>query len=467
LKLPKTSLSRVKMAAAVSHVADFLSFVNKSVSPFHAVDQAKMRLAAKGFVEVKEADPWNLKPGGKYFFTRNQSTLFAFALGGKYKPGNGFSIVAAHTDSPCLRVKPRSVIESSGYLQVGVETYGGGLWYTWFDRDLTVGGKVIVQEGNKFVQKLAHIEQPIMRIPTLAIHLDRGVTDNGFTPNKETHLVPVLASSVKGKMEAPTGNKNHHALLLTLLAKNLGCEVDKIRDFELCVADTQPAVLGGALEEFIFSPRLDNICSSYCAVQSLLSSVEKNDLDNETDVRLISLFDHEECGSQSASGADSLLIKSVLKRIASDNQNPLAFEQAIPKSFLISADQAHGVHPNYSDKHEGRHRPEINKGFVIKYNSNQRYATTSSTAFVLKRLAEKYNVPFQEMMVRNDSVCGSTIGSILASNLGIKTVDIGLPQLSMHSIREMGGKEDLGHMISLLEAFFIDYPSIRETLQFD
>jgi len=407
-----------------------------------------------------------LKPGGKYFVTRNQSTLFAFALGGRFKPGNGISIVAAHTDSPCLRVKPRSKIESSGYLQVGVEAYGGGLWYTWFDRDLTLGGKVIVQEGNKFVQRLAHIQQPILRIPTLAVHLDRGVTENGFTPNKETHLLPILASAIKGKVEEKTKGY-HHPLLLTLLSKNLGCEVDKIRDFELCLTDTQPAVIGGALEEFIFSPRLDNLCSSYCAIQGLIGSLSNNGLDNETGVRLIALFDNEECGSQSAPGADSLLIESLLKRISFDSNNPTAFEQAVPKSFLVSADQAHGVHPNYSDKHEGRHRPEINQGVVIKYNSNQKYATNSSTAFVIKQLAEKKSVPFQEMMVRNDSACGSTVGPILSSNLGIRTVDIGLPQLSMHSIREMGGKEDVGYLITLLDAFFSDYTTLREKLQFD
>jgi len=346
-----------------------------------------------------------------------------------------------------------------------VQPYGGGLWTTWFDRDLTIAGRVIVGTGSNYEAKLLKIDRPILRIPTLAIHLDR---DSGshLEFNKQTQMLPILATSIKGQLDKEVEAKNsHHSVLLKLLAEELKCKVEDIRDFELSVVDTQKSVIGGICKEFIFSPRLDNLMMSFCALTALSEYADDaKSLANEKNIQMIVLFDHEEVGSQSSHGAGSPIVNEVVRRITASAEK---FEVAIRKSFLISADMAHSVHPNYSDKHEPQHKPAMHKGTVIKWNVNQRYASTAATGFYLHELAKTNNIPVQDFVVRNDALCGSTIGPIVSGNTGIRTVDIGNPQLSMHSIREMCATSDLTYAVNLLKVFFLQFTELDEKLTVD
>ncbi|KAJ2339581.1 hypothetical protein GGF43_006614, partial [Coemansia sp. RSA 2618] len=358
------------------------------------------------------------------------------------RPGNGTSIVAAHSDSPCLKLKPVSRKTGSGFLQVGVQLYGGGLWHTWFDRDLSVAGRVMVKDGaGGYVSRLVAIEEPIMRIPSLAIHMDRTAND-AFKFNKETHLTPILATVSKALNGTSDDEPKpaHHAVLIDRIAKQLDVSVADISDFELCLYDTQKATIGGLFDELVYAARLDNLNSSYCAIEGLINSLNgEHALEDDSHVRLVSLFDNEEVGSTSAYGANSALLESALRRIQAscEGSGMTSFEEAVANSFMISSDVTHAVHPNYSEKHEENHRPELQKGPAIKTNANQRYATTSVTSAILKDIAKRNNIPLQEFVVRNDSACGSTIGPMLSAQLGLRTIDIGNPLLAMHSIREV------------------------------
>jgi len=457
----------------MSNTRKFIDYLNKSPSPWHAVEELAVMLKARGYVELKEAtkEAWQLKQGGKYFMFRNQSCLMAFAVGGKFNPAKDgrFSIIGAHTDSPCIRIKPNSKVEKQGFVQVGVECYGGGQWPTWMDRDLRVAGRIIHKRPNgQMGNKLVHINKPFMRIPTLAIHLNR---DQGtkLEINKEDHTMPIMAMAkeqIENEAEANLNahklntqgssiKKRHHSVLLNALSKSSGIEVDDIMDFELCLADYQPAEIGGAEDEFIFGPRLDNLLSSWTAVQALMDADDT--LGEDPTCRMVSCFDHEEVGSQSGAGAGSALPKYILKRICygvDKNIDPCAFERAMPRSFCISADMAHACHPNYISKHESRMQLTLTDGPAIKYNANQRYATNAETASIIRDIAWQAGVPLQEICNRNDVPCGSTIGPITSANLGIPTIDMGAPQFSMHSVREMCHVVCVDQCTDLFTAFF-------------
>ncbi|KAJ8752071.1 hypothetical protein K2173_001098 [Erythroxylum novogranatense] len=479
---------------AISVAGELVDFLNASPTAFHAVDEAKRRLKNAGYEQVSEREDWKLEAGKRYFFTRNYSTIVAFAIGKKYVAGNGFYIVGAHTDSPCLKLKPISKVTKGGYLEVGVQTYGGGLWHTWFDRDLTVAGRVIVVREEKdgsvsYSHKLVRIQEPIMRVPTLAIHLDRGVNTDGFKVNTQTQLVPVLATSIKAEVNkivaenGPSGSEadatksdkgstanssKHHPLLLDMVASQIGCQPEAICDFELQACDTQPSLIAGAAKEFIFSGRLDNLCSSFCSLKGLIDSTSSSDLEDEVGVRMVALFDHEEVGSDSAQGAGSPVMLDALSRITGAFNSELQLlPKAIQKSFLVSADMAHALHPNYMDKHEDNHQPKLHRGLVVKHNANQRYATNSVTSSIFKEIALKHCLPTQDFVVRNDMACGSTIGPILASGVGIRTVDVGAPQLSMHSIREMCAVDDVKYSYEHFKAFFKEFSHLDATFSVD
>ncbi|KAL2652991.1 hypothetical protein R1flu_021119 [Riccia fluitans] len=482
-------------AKSLSVADELVEFLNGAYTPFHAVHEAKVRLKQAGYEQLSERDVWKLKRGGKYYFTRNHSTLVAFAVGKRYEAGNGFIAVGCHTDSPCPKLKPISKITKAGFLEVGVQMYGGGLWYSWFDRDLSVAGRVFVRRGESISHELVRVPRPILRVPSLAIHLNRGVND-GFKINLQTNFVPVLATAIKEEANkavvtntqtssdppsAANGNADesakenaaedaHHSLLLQVLSDELKCQPGDIISFELDVIDTQPSTIGGALKEFVFSGRLDNLCSSFCALKALIDATSENALDEEVGVRIIALFDHEEIGSDSAQGAGSPVFLDTLQRVTtyfSEGINERVFERGIQHSFLVSADMAHSIHPNYTDKHDDNHQPKLHKGLVIKHNANQRYATNAATALLFREIGTRHKIPTQDFVVRNDMSCGSTIGPIVASGTGIRTVDVGAPQLSMHSIREMMGVDDVGYAYQHFKAYFEDFSELDTKISVD
>ncbi|KAF3902264.1 hypothetical protein AA313_de0208457 [Arthrobotrys entomopaga] len=507
-----------------------IDFINDSPTPFHACESAKKSLIKAGFSEIKERDAWagKVTSGGKYFLTRNGSSIIAFAVGKLWKPGNPMSIVGAHTDSCALRLKPVSkrTTEGNTFLQVGVESYGGGLWHTWFDRDLSMAGRAMVrQKDGNIVSKLVKIDKPILRVPTLAIHLDR---QEKFEFNKESQLFPILglvsaelnkdapaaaATATEDKMDVEKkeeDNKSdkpfapltaiterHHPAVVKLIAEATESEPEDILDFEMLLYDVQKGQLGGLNDELIFSARLDNLGMTYCSVEALIASLEAADsLDKEAGIRIIACFDHEEIGSTTAQGADSNLLPAVVRRLsvlsgdkdydfasvssssATSNSSASAgvgadhlfsatttyYEESLIKSFLISADMAHSVHPNYPGKYESHHRPEMNKGTVIKINANARYATNSPGIVLVQECAREAGVPLQLFVVRNDSSCGSTIGPMLSAQMGMRTLDLGNAQLSMHSIRETGGAYDVEHSIKLFTTFFQRYTALEPTI---
>ncbi|KAF8358738.1 dnpp-1 [Pristionchus pacificus] len=446
---------------------EFISFLNKSVTPFHAVQECVTRLKAAGFEELKECDQWTVQPKKKYFVTKNRSCILAFAVGGAYKPGNGFSVVVGHTDSPCLRVKPISRQQGDKFIQVGVSTYGGGIWRTWFDRDLSLAGEVALKKDNKLVRKLINIARPVMCIPNLAIHLETDRTK--FECNNETNLRPILesfaAAGLDGagpkKPETPSCDPRdisgeHHSAFLELLCEAVGdgCKATDLVDLDLYLYDAQPAAITGLKEEFISGARLDNLVGTYTAVTGLINSLDDDAAFSSCpNVRVAACYDNEEVGSQSAQGAETAFTEHVLRKLAAGGSTT-EFECAIGRSMLISADQAHAAHPNYSAKHEENHRPAFHGGVVVKVNHNQRYATTMTTHAVLKQIAYEAGVPLQKMIVRNDSPCGSTVGPILSSRLGLATIDVGCPQLAMHSIREFGDTSSILQAQTLYTTFF-------------
>ncbi|HCW96724.1 MAG TPA: M18 family aminopeptidase [Pseudomonas sp.] len=414
-----------------------IEFLRASPTPFHATASLANRLQAAGYQRLDERDAWQLEPGGRYYVTRNDSSLVAFQIGSRTLPEGGLRLVGAHTDSPCLRVKPQPDLQRNGFWQLGVEVYGGALLAPWFDRDLSLAGRVTYSRDGRIESQLIDFRQPIAVIPNLAIHLNREA-NQGWAINPQNELPPILAQVYS--QETP----DFRALLAEQLGREHDLVADVVLDYELSFYDTQPAAVIGLNRDFITGARLDNLLSCFAGLQALLAS------DPEQSCVLV-CTDHEEVGSSSHCGADGPFLEQVLRRIVPE---PDAFSRCISRSLLISADNAHAVHPNYADKHDGNHGPKLNAGPVIKVNNNQRYATNSETAGFFRHLCLENEVPVQSFVTRSDLGCGSTIGPITASQLGVRTVDIGLPTFAMHSIRELAGSQDLAHLVKVLTAFY-------------
>lgn len=403
------------------------AFLDGSPSPFHAVASSVDRLRSQGFVALDERTRWEAVDAG---YVARGGALVAWRLpGGSTDAGSPFSIVGAHTDSPCLKLKPRPDSDAVGWKQLAVEVYGGALLNSWLDRDLGIAGRVVGTDGSV---SDVFVRQPIARVPQLAIHLDRDVNDRGLVLDKQQHLTPVWGTGTARPGE---------------LAAFLG--VPDAASWDLCLFDLTPAAVLGADRSLLASARLDNLVSCWAAVDALA------EVTVTSRVSVVALFDHEEVGSQSTTGASGPLLETVLERLVlargGDRDDLL---RALASSSCISADNAHAVHPNYPERHEPGHRPYVNQGPALKVNSNQRYATSAETAALFARACTTAGVPMQTFVSRNNMPCGSTIGPLTATRLGVATADVGVPQLSMHSARELCGTADPLHLAGALRAYF-------------
>lgn len=426
---------------------NFLQFLNESPTPFHVVAYLQAKLVMAGFVPLAEGDAWNIQPGGRYCVTRNDSSLIAWQAGKQAPAEQGIHMVGAHTDSPCLKVKPQADLHRHSYAQLGVEVYGGALLHPWFDRDLSLAGRVHYRKQNgDLACALVNFRQPIATIPSLAIHLDREA-NNGRALNAQKELPPLL-------FQYPPhdhGKTHFHfrdALLAQLNREHPAADAIDILDYEISLYDTAPAAIIGLQAQFIASARLDNLLSCYAGLQALLHCHPDQHC-------LLVCTDHEEVGSVSSCGAQGPFLRATLERWLGSCE---AFERTIARSMMVSADNAHGVHPNYSDKHDEKHGPLLNQGPAIKVNANQRYASNSTSQALLRDIANRHGIPLQAFVARSDMGCGSTIGPLTAGEIGVKTVDIGAPTFAMHSIRELAGAQDVVYLTNLLKAFFNTHP---------
>ena len=413
---------------------DLLAFLDRGVSPFHAVAEMGRRLAEAGFTELGERDRWTVAAGDRRYVIRDGGSIVAFVVGAEPLGDAGFRLVGAHTDSPNFRVRPRPDAVRAGHRVVGVEPYGGALTHTWLDRDLSLAGRIAVEGDAGPDLRLVHLPGAWLRMPSLAIHLNRSLANEGLRLDPQQHLVPLW-----GQADGPE--------LVEAVAKEAGVDADGILAWDLMTADTQPAALGGADDAYVFGPRLDNLSSCHAGVAALLrtESVEHT--------CVLVANDHEEVGSGSAEGARGSFLEDVLRRITvatgGDEQD---YARAKARSRLVSADMSHAVHPNYADRHEPGHQPRLGGGPVIKSNANQSYASDAGTAGWFAARCADVGIDVQHFVSRADLPCGSTIGPLTATRLGIATVDVGNPMLSMHSIREQAAAADVEPMISALAA---------------
>ena len=419
------------MSAALDHVADLAAFVIASPSSFHAAAEGARRLAEAGFVEQDEATDWDSSPGGHYLV--RDGALVAWRLPADADPRTPFRIVGAHTDSPGFAVKPNPDLEGFGYAQLGLEVYGGPLLNSWLDRELGLAGRVVLTDGRTELVRT----DAIMRIPQLAIHLDRGVNDNGLKLDKQHHTMPVWG------VGRPDRRLADH------LGGLVGCRGDQIDGFDLVAYDAAAPAVFGPDSEFLAAGRLDNLTGVHAGLTALLRS------SGGERIEVLVAFDHEELGSASRSGASGPLLADVLARIAgARGVSPDQYHQALARSVCLSVDAGHAIHPNYPQRHDPANQPLLNGGPLLKINTNQRYATDAAGMALWRRACRAAGVPTQEFVSNNALPCGSTIGPLTATRLGIRTIDVGQPLLSMHSVRELAGTADALALSQAVEAFW-------------
>lgn len=416
-----------------------LDFIEKSPSLYHVIDNFKNMLLEEGFTQLDESRSWSLEKGGKYFATRGGSTIIAFKV--PEKDFANFQIVASHSDSPAFKLKVNPEIEKEGhYLCLNIEKYGGMIYAPWFDRPLSLAGRVVVKDGSRLSSRLVNIDRDLLVIPNLAIHMNRKIND-GFTYNPQKDMLPLF------------GDASCKGVLMEELSRLTGAEnPEDIVAADLYMYNRAKGTFLGAKNEFIGSPKLDDLQCAYSSMRAFIKG------GNNDSVTMCCVFDSEEVGSCTSQGADSTILSDVLERISDAFGRSLQeHKSALSGSFMVSADNAHAVHPNCPEKADPTDRPFINRGVVIKHNANQKYTTDAITDAVFKGICVKAGVPVQDFSNRADEPGGSTLGNISAAHVSINMVDIGLPQLAMHSPFETAGAADTFYMVRALEEFYNTY----------
>lgn len=419
-----------------------LQLLKAGTSAIMVVKEAEQQLKEAGFEELRFSNTWGLTEGGKYYMKHHDTTLLAFTVGQQVEFQEGFKIAAAHTDFPCLRIKPNPDVVTSGYAQVNVEVYGGAILNTWLDRPLSISGRIAVKSNDVMHPDMHYIDikRPLMTIPNLAIHMNREV-NKGVELNRQTDMLPIV-----GLLEKELNEKQ---AFLKFLAKEEGVAVEDILDYELWVYCMQEPVTFGMNEELILSPRLDNLTS----VQALLTGIIEGK--QKKGINVIALFDHEEIGSKTKQGAGSLLLLNVLEKICdSFGKTTAQTKESIYESFLLSVDVAHGLHPNNAGKMDITNKPVLGGGLCIKEACSQSYATDCEAVAVVEQICQKAGVAYQKFVNRSDMAGGGTLGSIASSIIPIPTVDVGIPLLAMHSAAETMGKKDMESLTGLVREFF-------------
>lgn len=429
---------------ATQQVQQLLDFIDASPSPSHAVNSMEVRLQEFQFIKLNETEKWHLQAGGRYYVIRDDSSLIVFVLGQQSLVDTGFKLIGAHTDSPGLRIKPNPAMSSNGLLRLAVEIYGGPILATFTDRDLSLAGRISYKdEQGKLAGKLIKCDKPLLRLPNLPIHLNRTVNEDGLKLHKQQELPLILTALT----EVPAD------YFTDWLQQQADVEVQRILSWDLSVYDTQKGVFWGANNEFYADSQLDNLASCHAALTALLD--ESVLTANSTLV--CAFFDHEEIGSESHKGADGSFLADVLARIALATQSDSEdLPRALAKSLMISADMAHAYQPSFPSAYDAEHKVMVNQGLVIKINANQRYSTSSGSEALFADCCEQAGVPYQKYSHRNDLGCGSTIGPMTSSQLGIRCVDVGSPLWAMHSIRESAGVWDHHYLIKAMQQFFTD-----------
>ncbi len=432
------------MITAQQQVKDLLDFIDNSPSPYHAVKNIEEKLSAFDFKRLNETEKWDLKPGSRYFIVRDDSSIIFFVLGKKPLSETGYRILGAHTDSPGLKIKPNAVNNADGLLRLGVEVYGGPILATFTDRDLSLAGRISYKAASgDIASRLVRFDQALLRLPNLAIHMNRKVNEDGLKLHKQTELPLILAVAVEQQLS--------EKYLHNLLVKASDIDAHDILSWELSVYDTQKGVFWGDNKQFYADSQLDNLASCHAGMQALL---DENTL-NSDNTLVCAFFDHEEIGSESTKGASGCFLPDVLQRIGfAMDVDKEDYQRALARSFMISADMAHAYQPNFPSAYEPEHKVTVNRGPVIKVNANHRYSSESLSEAMFISWCEASEVPYQKYSHRADIPCGSTIGPMTSAKLGIRTVDVGNPMWAMHSIRESAGVEDHCYMIKVLNTFF-------------